>query len=162
MVENKTNSLKFSVVQPLSISRAELLQIGAPLDSVELPAELGGGYLASVEAIHQLHCLNLLREASYWDYYKTRATAWRDSSETLRLHLGMCNLPALLVEIYLANFAPCRSLRGSLATESRFSLLRTRQLGRLTIFQLMCDADAGLFTFVWVKKYKQPYPIFSR
>lgn len=46
--------------------------------------------MASVEAIHQLHCLNLLREAAYWDYYKTRATAWEDSPKTLHLHIDHC------------------------------------------------------------------------
>ena len=160
--QNKANGLIFSAVQPLSISRADLLRIGAPLDSVELPAELGGGYLASVEAIHQLHCLNLLREASYWDYYKTKATAWEDSPGTLRLHIGKDETLSFSSSLQSTlTMLPSRSLRRSLTTESMCSQ-RKRRRELTNIFQLMCDADGGLFTFVWVKKYKQPYPIFSR
>jgi hypothetical protein len=44
--------------------------------------------MASVEVLHQLHCLNMLRQASYEDYYKDKAQAWKDSPQTLRWHFG--------------------------------------------------------------------------
>ena len=44
--------------------------------------------MASVEVLHQLHCLNMLRQATYEDYYRERAEHWQDSPQTLRYHLG--------------------------------------------------------------------------
>lgn len=32
----------------------------------------------------------MLRQASYWDYYKDKAGPWRDSPQTLRYHLDHC------------------------------------------------------------------------
>jgi hypothetical protein len=50
---------------PLEVVEAS----GETADAVKLPKELGGGYLAWAEVNHQLHCLNLMRKAIYWDYY---------------------------------------------------------------------------------------------
>ena len=44
--------------------------------------------MASVEVLHQLHCLNMLRQATYEDYYKDKAEPWEDSPQVLRYHLG--------------------------------------------------------------------------
>ena len=49
--------------------------------------------MASVESLHQLHCLNMLRQASYEDYYKDKAAPWKDSPQVLRNHLGTSSLP---------------------------------------------------------------------
>ena len=35
---------------------------------VKRDPDLGGGYIVYVEALHQLHCLNMLRKTSHWDY----------------------------------------------------------------------------------------------
>jgi hypothetical protein len=56
--------------------------------SVKLSPEMGGGYMASVEVLHQLHCLNMLRQSTYEDYYKDKAEPWKDSPQVLRYHLG--------------------------------------------------------------------------
>ncbi|KAL9115741.1 MAG: hypothetical protein Q9227_000109 [Pyrenula ochraceoflavens] len=60
--------------------------------SVKLSENVGGGgYMASVEVLHQLHCLNMLRQATYNDYYNDTAhmaDPWKDSSQVLRYHLG--------------------------------------------------------------------------
>lgn len=48
---------------PLEVVEAS----GETTDAVRLPDELGGGYLAWAEVNHQLHCLNLMRKAIYWD-----------------------------------------------------------------------------------------------
>jgi hypothetical protein len=45
--------------------------------SVKLSEEFGGGYMESVEVLHQLHCLNMLRQATYEDYYKDKAEPWK-------------------------------------------------------------------------------------
>lgn len=44
--------------------------------------------MGSVEALHQLHCLNMLRQATYEDYYRDKPGPWEDSPEILRFHLG--------------------------------------------------------------------------
>ena len=73
----------------ISISEENLLAANASLDySVKLSPEIGGGYMAAVEVLHQLHCLNMLRQATYEDYYRDKAEPWTDSPQTLRYHLG--------------------------------------------------------------------------
>ena len=53
----------------MSVSEDVVLRSGETKDAVRLPPEMGGGYLAWAEVNHQLHCLNLIRKAIYWDYY---------------------------------------------------------------------------------------------
>ena len=73
----------------INISEETLQAVNASAAySVKLAPEIGGGYMASVEALHQLHCLNILRQATYEDYYKDKAEPWQDSPQTLRYHLG--------------------------------------------------------------------------
>ncbi|KAL8793247.1 MAG: hypothetical protein Q9195_004183 [Heterodermia aff. obscurata] len=73
----------------INISKETLHAVNASAEfSVELAPEIGGGYMASVEALHQLHCLNMLRQATYEDYYQDKAEPWQDSRQTLRYHLG--------------------------------------------------------------------------
>jgi hypothetical protein len=73
----------------MSISIETLKAVNASeLYSVKLDPELGGGYMASIEVLHQLHCLNILRQATYEDYYRDKAEPWQDSPQTLRYHLG--------------------------------------------------------------------------
>ncbi|XXG93753.1 hypothetical protein Hte_000002 [Hypoxylon texense] len=75
----------------ISISEETLYAVNASAKySVKLAPEIGGGYMASVEVLHQLHCLNMLRQATYEDYYKDKAEPWKDSPQTLRYHLGGC------------------------------------------------------------------------
>ena len=40
-----------------------------------------------IEVFHQLHCVNMLRQATYMDYYLPRNKEWEDQ-KTLRYHLG--------------------------------------------------------------------------
>ncbi|KAH7394355.1 hypothetical protein BKA66DRAFT_410649 [Pyrenochaeta sp. MPI-SDFR-AT-0127] len=91
--------------------------------SVKLAPELGGGYMASVEVLHQLHCLNMLRQATYENYYKDKAEPWEDSPQVLRHHLDHC-------------------------------IDNLRQ-------KLMCEADTGILTYVWVKDHPAPFPDFN-
>lgn len=73
----------------ISIPKETLHAINASASySVELHPEIGGGYMASVEALHLLHCLNMLRQATYEDYYKDKPGPWEDSPQVLRFHLG--------------------------------------------------------------------------
>lgn len=73
----------------ISIDEETLLAVnGSTENSVKLAPELGGGYMASVEVLHQLHCLNMLRQATYEDYYRDKAEPWEDPPQILRYHLG--------------------------------------------------------------------------
>jgi hypothetical protein len=73
----------------ISIDEETLHKVnGSRQYSVKLAPEVGGGYMASVEVLHQLHCLNMLRQATYESYYQDKAEPWTDSAQTLRFHLG--------------------------------------------------------------------------
>ena len=73
----------------INISEETLHAVNASAKySVKLAPEIGGGYMASVESLHQLHCLNMLRQATYEDYYRDKAGPWEDSPQILRYHLG--------------------------------------------------------------------------
>ncbi|MCJ1391221.1 hypothetical protein MMC18_004083 [Xylographa bjoerkii] len=74
----------------MGISAEEALAVGGTLDDARLPEEMGGGYMASVEVVHQLHCLNFLRKATHQDYYQSRALEFQDPPHTVRVHLDHC------------------------------------------------------------------------
>ncbi|KAJ8110833.1 hypothetical protein ONZ43_g5774 [Nemania bipapillata] len=53
----------------------------------------GGGYFVEVEAIHHLHCLNVLRQNIWFnaDYYRERKIGvWSNTEPVVRLHVGHC------------------------------------------------------------------------
>ncbi|KAF9885961.1 hypothetical protein FE257_012136 [Aspergillus nanangensis] len=59
-------------------------------NAVQLP---DGNYLGATEVFHQLHCLNLIRQHSYKEYYEVdgrRPPGLTDSQATLRHHLDHC------------------------------------------------------------------------
>ncbi|KAF4609846.1 hypothetical protein G7Y89_g15777 [Cudoniella acicularis] len=123
-IDEHWNGITYGDGGVISISAETLHAVNASAEySVKLSPEIGGGYMASVEALHQLHCLDLLRQASYEDYYKDKAEAWNDSPQTLRYHIDHC-------------------------------IDNLRQ-------KMMCDADAGILTYVWVKDHPAPFPDFS-
>ncbi|KAL2060127.1 hypothetical protein VTL71DRAFT_9949 [Oculimacula yallundae] len=74
----------------LSISEQELQSIGKDSmanATVQIPAEFGGGYFATLEVFHNLHCLNLVRMATYMEYYESKH-AFGD--HWLRNHVDHC------------------------------------------------------------------------
>ncbi|KAJ5933964.1 hypothetical protein N7454_006293 [Penicillium verhagenii] len=107
----------------INVDEETFNRVNASEYSVKLADEIGGGYMGSVEALHQLHCLNMLRQASYEDYYRDKPGPWEDSPEILRFHLDHC-----------------------------IDILRQK---------LMCDADAGILTYIWVEGHKEPFPDFN-
>ncbi|KAG2148190.1 uncharacterized protein EDB93DRAFT_1250257 [Suillus bovinus] len=54
-------------VRPVRMTLEQLLRTGEKPSPamVRYPDEYGGGYMATVEVIHQLHCLDILRKASW-------------------------------------------------------------------------------------------------
>lgn len=72
------------------ISQEELDRLGLPRNSLKVkdPATGKQGYRAAVEVFHQLHCLNLLRQAIYKDYYKNIYSDIQEEEEGLHGHIG--------------------------------------------------------------------------
>ncbi|KAG2127964.1 hypothetical protein DEU56DRAFT_524091 [Suillus clintonianus] len=70
----------------------ELLRSGEkPSPSmVRYPDEYGGGYMATITAIHMLHCTNILRRASRGDYYRSSDYSLHGSPEIWRTNLDHC------------------------------------------------------------------------
>ncbi|OAQ63373.1 hypothetical protein VFPPC_09228 [Pochonia chlamydosporia 170] len=55
--------------------------------------EPGGMYFVGIEVFHQLHCLNLVRQFTYRDYYnraENKPEAFTDSEGILRKHVDHC------------------------------------------------------------------------
>ncbi|KAG1875222.1 hypothetical protein C8R48DRAFT_769235 [Suillus tomentosus] len=76
----------------MSITLEELLKIGeepAPF-LARYPKEYGGDYLATVEVIHQLHCINMIRQSSWGDYYTATDSDFVQSPDRWRIHLDHC------------------------------------------------------------------------
>ncbi|KAH8195209.1 hypothetical protein TruAng_010627 [Truncatella angustata] len=50
-------------------------KFGIQKGQVQRVAEQGGGYMADLFVFHDLHCLNLIRQTSHWnwDYYRAKA-----------------------------------------------------------------------------------------
>lgn len=72
------------------ISQEELDRLGLPHNSLKVtdPATGKEGYRAAVEVFHQLHCLNLLRQAIYKDYYKNIYSDIQEEEQGLQGHIG--------------------------------------------------------------------------
>ncbi|KAI1118121.1 hypothetical protein F5Y14DRAFT_297904 [Nemania sp. NC0429] len=81
---------KISHASVISVTKEELERLGKfHNSSVMLPPETGGGYMASMESTHQMHCLNLLRMYSYREYYAHKLSHFADASK-LRDHVDHC------------------------------------------------------------------------
>ncbi|KAL3463243.1 hypothetical protein BJX64DRAFT_257384 [Aspergillus heterothallicus] len=72
------------------LTREEIERVNASEYAAEYTADLGGGYIAGVEVFHQLHCLNMLRQVTYWEYYAPIRGEWARDPGTLRYHLDHC------------------------------------------------------------------------
>ncbi|KAG1810691.1 uncharacterized protein BJ212DRAFT_1378162 [Suillus subaureus] len=79
-------------VAPVRMTHEEMLKAGATnlRSKVRYPDKVGGGYMASLEYAHQLHCVNLLRKASWLEYYEPADISFQTTPETVRLHLDHC------------------------------------------------------------------------
>lgn len=51
----------------VNLTAEQMIELGRPLDSIQYPDEFGGGYLAQVEAIHQLHCLHIIWQEHHYE-----------------------------------------------------------------------------------------------
>ncbi|KAG2148193.1 uncharacterized protein EDB93DRAFT_1103850 [Suillus bovinus] len=77
--------------RPFSMTLEQLLRTGEkPHPAMaRYPDEYGGGYMATVEVIHQLHCLNMLRRASWGDKHYYHGDV-HETGEKFRIHIDHC------------------------------------------------------------------------
>jgi Mycotoxin biosynthesis protein UstYa len=87
-IDDSWEEITYSQGSLVRLSKAQLDRINASEFAAEYTEEMGGGYIAGIEAFHQLHCLNMLRQATYMDYYLPKNEEWRKDPETMRYHLG--------------------------------------------------------------------------
>lgn len=74
-----------SLDSAMSVPRSEIEKIKKLRNSsVVLP---DGGYMASIGGFHQMHCLNVLRKASYLEYYVVHEPDFF-AQPTVRKHIG--------------------------------------------------------------------------
>jgi len=81
--------------RPLNIklNEEEYSEVGiSPATAARNAPEFGGGYFLQSEFSHQLHCVNLLRKASYfkYNYYLSRDPDFKDKPKTFKVHLDHC------------------------------------------------------------------------
>jgi hypothetical protein len=76
------------------ITEEERVKLGFSPKSLKIQHPVTGqwGYRAGVEVFHQLHCLNLIRQAVYKDYYSREEVggdiADADGQEDINGHVG--------------------------------------------------------------------------
>ncbi|MCJ1308347.1 hypothetical protein MMC25_002000 [Agyrium rufum] len=88
-IDEAWNDIAYPNGSLVRLTEDQLVNINASIYAAEYTKDLGGGYIAGIEVFHQLHCVNMLRQATYMDYYLPRNPDWRDR-ETLRYHLDHC------------------------------------------------------------------------
>ncbi|KAI8960875.1 hypothetical protein F5Y11DRAFT_349076 [Daldinia sp. FL1419] len=68
-------------------------RIGKSRISVKYPESQGGKYNIGIEVFHHLHCLNIIRQYTYRDYYnrsENRPLSFTDSEPIIRSHIDHC------------------------------------------------------------------------
>ncbi|KAG1856582.1 hypothetical protein C8R48DRAFT_299137 [Suillus tomentosus] len=134
-------------VGPTRMTREEMLKAGTTLtelrSKVRYPDEVGGGYMASMEAIHQLHCVNLLRKASWFEHYSASTDrSFQFPPDVIHVHIGeyyFC-LKAILLTVYRYGPGHC------------IEMLRQ---------SIMCKADTTMITWYWVQGHDAPQANFN-
>ncbi|KAL1629125.1 hypothetical protein SLS56_005568 [Neofusicoccum ribis] len=77
----------------VAIPAEEAEKVGIAKDQVKISDKYGGGYPANVEGLHQLHCLNLVRQSLYYNYdyyHKTGEGAFSNAEHIVRKHVSHC------------------------------------------------------------------------
>ncbi|KAJ6597469.1 hypothetical protein DFH09DRAFT_1356731 [Mycena vulgaris] len=79
-------------VKPTRLDKSILQKIGKEETPslVKFREEDGGGFMASYETFHQLHCLNFLRKYTYHEHYEKFDHSFQEKPATFRAHLDHC------------------------------------------------------------------------
>lgn len=88
-VDRAWNHITYDVGDQM-ISHDELHRLGLDPASLKIKDPKSGeeGYRVGIQVFHQLHCLNLLRQDSYKEYYSHHGGDIEVQPEDLRGHLG--------------------------------------------------------------------------
>ncbi|MCJ1465022.1 hypothetical protein MMC07_003637 [Pseudocyphellaria aurata] len=81
---------RLTKVGPFSLDPMLLKKIKAPEYAVKFPEISGGGYMAILESIHQVHCVNVLWQNIYPDYYRNRSEYMMKPHDEAVEHLDHC------------------------------------------------------------------------
>ncbi|KAL5420268.1 hypothetical protein PMIN03_000095 [Paraphaeosphaeria minitans] len=79
--------------RPIVIPLEEAEKTGLRHDQVRVEDVQGGGFVANVEGLHHLHCLNILRKSLHWnyDYYLAEnKPPFSNSEGIVRIHVTHC------------------------------------------------------------------------
>ncbi|EAU30959.1 conserved hypothetical protein [Aspergillus terreus NIH2624] len=80
-------------VGQIKVGPSDLTHLKKPPTQAKLRSTDGEWYTGGLEVFHQLHCVNLIRQYTYLDYYsrpENRPPSFTDSNHTLRLHIDHC------------------------------------------------------------------------
>ncbi|KAF2102912.1 hypothetical protein NA57DRAFT_17127, partial [Rhizodiscina lignyota] len=79
--------------EEIQVPKEDIEQAGISPGHFRLGEEYGGGYPAVIEVVHDLHCLNTLRQSLYFNsdyYHKLGKGPFRNAEPSLRTHIGHC------------------------------------------------------------------------
>lgn len=98
-VDKAWNHVTYDVGDQM-ISKAELDKLGLDPKSLKVKDPKTGhtGYRVGIQVFHQLHCLNLLRQDTYRDYYSKMGGDIEVEPEDLRGHLGKSDFLGQLLD----------------------------------------------------------------
>jgi hypothetical protein len=93
LMPHAANPSNINIVGDMMISRDEVKRLGLSPDSLKITDPKTGkvGYRAAIEVFHQLHCLNLLRQFTWKEYYVNDGGDISAEPEDVRSHVGRCN-----------------------------------------------------------------------
>ena len=122
-------------MQTFIVPEEDGVRFGLDPGMVKRLPQQGGGYVVLSEGLHHLHCLNLLRQTSYFNYEYYRRLgegAFMNDDSVVELHLG--ESPAFR--------SSTRQTRAYWLQGHCMDILRQ---------QLMCTFDTSIFGQWWVK-----------
>ncbi|GLA98261.1 hypothetical protein AtubIFM57143_006200 [Aspergillus tubingensis] len=98
----------------IQVSGDDMLRMKKPLNQVKAPPHLGDGYVGGIEVFHQLHCLNLIRQYTYYDYYmqpENEPLSFQTSPGRLRAHIGSWVKGYSRPQVDFSTWHKCRKLQ---------------------------------------------------
>lgn len=130
----------YEIQRNFVLSRDQVEKLGKdPAKTAKYPEELFGfgdeAYIGGMDIFHQIHCFDAIRKEAFKDYY------WDGE----RYHL----------EMYGPETGPPKR------KHSEIFWLHLRHCTDIILQSLMCSADAGMTTYMWLETQEKPFPDFS-
>jgi hypothetical protein len=125
-----------SIVEGFIVSEEDGVRFGLDPGMVKRLPRQGGGYVAMSEGMHHLHCVNLLRQASYFNYEYYRRLgegAFKNDDDVIETHIGTLSTKFKL---------SYGKVKANMPSGHCVDILRQ---------QLMCTFDTSIFGQWWVE-----------